>query len=120
VALGAALPHIRDGKLSALAVNSADRSAALPDVPAIREAGFSDAEYPFWLGIFLPAKTPRDIVDRLHSETLKALQEPKVKDKLASLGVEPMILTPSAFGAHVEREVAENATLVRTIRLKAQ
>jgi len=120
VALGAALPHIRDGKLSALAVNSADRSAALPDVPAIREAGFSDAEYPFWLGIFLPAKTPRDIVDRLHSETLKALQEPKVKDKLASLGVEPMILTPSAFGAHVEREIAENATLVRTIGLKAQ
>ncbi len=120
VALGAALPHIRDGKLSALAVNSADRSAALPDVPAIREAGFSDAEYPFWLGIFLPAKTPRDIVDRLHSETLKALQEPKVKDKLASLGVEPMILTPSAFGAHVEKEIAESATLVRTIGLKAQ
>ena len=120
VALGAALPHIRDGKLSALAVNSGDRSAALPDVPAIREAGFSDAEYPFWLGIFLPAKTPRDIVDRLHSETLKALQEPKVKDKLASLGVESMILTPSAFGAHVEREIAESATLVRTIGLKAQ
>jgi len=120
VALGAALPHIRDGKLSALAVNSADRSAALPDVPAIREAGFSDAEYPTWFGLFLPAKTPREIVDRLHRETLKALQEPKVKDKLASLGVEPMILTPSAFGAHVEREVAENATLVRTIRLKAQ
>jgi tripartite-type tricarboxylate transporter receptor subunit TctC len=120
VALGAALPHIRDGKLSALAVNSGDRSAALPDVPAIREAGFSDAEYPFWLGIFLPAKTPRDIVDRLHRETLKALQEPKVKDKLASLGVEPMILTPSAFGAHVEKEIAESATLVRTIGLKAQ
>ena len=92
VALGAALPHIRDGKLSALAVNSADRSAALPDVPAIREAGFSDAEYPTWFGLFLPAKTPREIVDRLHRETLKALQEPKVKDKLASLGVEPMIL----------------------------
>jgi len=120
VALGAALPHIRDGKLSALAVNSADRSAALPDVPAIREAGFSDAEYPTWFGLFLPAKTPREIVDRLHRETLKALQEPKVKDKLASLGVEPMILTPSAFGAHVEREIAENATLVRTIGLKAQ
>jgi tripartite-type tricarboxylate transporter receptor subunit TctC len=120
VALGAALPHIRDGKLSALAVNSADRSAALPDVPAIREAGFSDAEYPTWFGLFLPAKTPREIVDRLHRETLKALQEPKVKDRLASLGVEPMILTPSAFGAHVEREIAENATLVRTIGLKAQ
>lgn len=120
VALGAALPHIRDGKLSALAVNSADRSAALPDVPAIREAGFSDAEYPTWFGLFLPAKTPREIVDRLHRETLKALQEPKVKDRLASLGVEPMILTPSAFGAHVEKEIAESATLVRTIGLKAQ
>src|SRR4030095_12439388 len=79
MALGAPLPHIRDGKLSALAVNTAKRSSALPDVPTISEAGFANADYPFWIGIFQPAKTSRDIVDKLHRETLQALQAPKVR-----------------------------------------
>jgi tripartite-type tricarboxylate transporter receptor subunit TctC len=118
VGLGAALPHIWDGKLAALAVNSATRSSALPDVPTIRQAGFNDAEYPMWFGLFLPARTPRAIVDKLHSETLKALQEPKVRDKLAKLGVDPMVMTPTEFGALVEKEVAVNAELVKAIGLK--
>jgi tripartite-type tricarboxylate transporter receptor subunit TctC len=74
VAIGAALPLIRDGKLSALAVNSSKRSAALPEVPTTEEAGLNDAEYPTWFGLFLPAKTPREIVDKLNRETVKALQ----------------------------------------------
>jgi tripartite-type tricarboxylate transporter receptor subunit TctC len=118
VALGAALPHIRDGKLSALAVNGSARSAALPEVPTIQEAGFVDAENPTWLGLFLPAKTPRDIVDKLHRETLKALHEPKVRDKLAALGIDPMVMSPTEFGALVEREIATNAALVKAIGLK--
>ena len=120
VALGAALPHIRDGKLSALAVNGAARSTALPDVPTIHEAGFNNAEYPTWFGLFVPAKTPREIVDRLHRETLKALQEPKVKDRLAALGVDPMTLTPAEFDALVQKEIALNAALVKAIGLKPQ
>ena len=120
VALGAALPQIRDGKLAALAVNSARRSSALPEVPTLREAGFTDAEYPMWLGSFLPAKTPREIVDKLHRETLKALQEPKVRDKLAALGVDPMVMTPTEFDALVEKEIAINAALVKAIGLKPQ
>jgi tripartite-type tricarboxylate transporter receptor subunit TctC len=63
-----ALPLVKDGALTALVVNSAQRSAALPDVPTTAESGFNDAEYPFWIGTFLPAKTPRAIVDRLHDE----------------------------------------------------
>jgi tripartite-type tricarboxylate transporter receptor subunit TctC len=118
VGLGAALPHIRDGKLTALAVNSASRSSALPDVPTIREAGFKDAEYPMWFGLFLPAKTPRAIVDRLHRETVKALHVPKVRDKLAKLGVDPMLMTSTEFDALVEKEVAINAELVKAIGLK--
>jgi len=114
------LPQIQDGKLTALVVNGAKRSVTLPDVPTILEAGFDNAEYPFWLGMFLPAKTPRDIVDKLNRETLKALQEPKVRDKLATLGFDPMVMTPSEFAAHVEKEIAINEALVKATGIKAQ
>src|SRR5262245_286134 len=120
VALGAALPYIRDGKLSALAVNTAKRSIALPDVPTIAEAGFTNAEYPFWIGMFLPAKTSRDIVDKLHRETLQALQTPKVRDRLAALGVDPMVMTPSEFDALVKDEISINAALVKAVGVKPE
>ncbi len=112
------LPQIQDGKLAALAVNGDKRSAALPNVPTTLEASVADAEYPIWLGVFLPAKTPREIVDKLNRETLKALQEPKVRDKLTGLGFEPMIMTPAEFAAHVEKEIAVNAALVKAAGLK--
>jgi tripartite-type tricarboxylate transporter receptor subunit TctC len=118
--LGVVLPHVKEGKLVALVVNSAQRSSALPDVPTTSEAGFSNAEYPFWIGIFLPAKTPREIVEKLHDATLRALQAPKVKDKLATLGVDSMVMTPTEFDAHVEKEIALNMALVEAIGLKAQ
>jgi tripartite-type tricarboxylate transporter receptor subunit TctC len=118
--IGVVLPHVREGKLTALAVNGTKRSSLLPDVPTTQEAGFANAEYPFWLGIFLPAKTPRDIVDRLHRETLKALQEPKVRDKLAALGVETMVMTPAEFDAHVENDIAVNQALVKAIGFKPE
>jgi tripartite-type tricarboxylate transporter receptor subunit TctC len=92
----------------------------LPDVPTTLEAGFSNAEYPFWLGVFVPAKTPRDIVDRLHRETLKALQAPKVRDKLAALGIDPMVMTPTEFDTHIEKEIAVNAALVKAIGFQPQ
>ena len=114
------LPQVMEGKLAALAVNGAKRSASLPTVPTTAEAGIANAEFPIWLGMFLPAKTPRDIVDKLHRETLKALQEPAVRDKLAALGFDPMVMTPKEFDAHVEKEIAVNAALVKAIGLKSQ
>lgn len=116
--VGLVLPHVREGRLVALVVNGAKRSAALPDVPTTREAGFTNAEYPFWFGLFLPAKTPRDIVDKLHRETLTALQTPKVRDKLAALGVDPMVMTPKEFDAYVEKETAVSAALVKATGIK--
>jgi tripartite-type tricarboxylate transporter receptor subunit TctC len=74
------LPQIREGKLTALAVNGVKRSAALPDVPTLSEAGFANAEYPVWFGLFQPAKTPRNIVNKLHRETQSALQTATVRD----------------------------------------
>ena len=118
--VGVVAPRVQEGKLTALVVNGAKRSSLLPDVPTTLEAGFANAEYPFWLGVFVPAKTPRDIVDRLHRETLKALQEPKVRDKLAALGIDPMVMTPTEFDAHVEKEIAVNAALVKAIGLASR
>jgi tripartite-type tricarboxylate transporter receptor subunit TctC len=114
------LPNIREGKLRALAVNTAGRSAVQPDVPTLREAGFKDAEYPIWFGLFVPAKTPSDIVGRLNRETLNALQAPKVRDALAALGVDPMVMSPAEFGAYVESEISLNAGLAEKAGLKAQ
>jgi tripartite-type tricarboxylate transporter receptor subunit TctC len=116
--VGLVLPYVRDGTLVALAVNGAQRAAALPDVPTTLEAGFANAEYPIWLGIFLPAATPRRIVEKLHDETLKALQVSLVREKLAGLGVDPLIMTPHEFDAYVEKEIAVNAALVDMAGLK--
>jgi tripartite-type tricarboxylate transporter receptor subunit TctC len=113
-------PQIQEGKLTALAVTGTKRSTALPDVPTTLEAGFANSEYPVWFGLFLPAKTPRDIVDKLHRETQKALQTAQVRDRLAALGCDPMPMTPVEFDAHVEKEIALNAALIKAIGLKPE
>ena len=118
--VGLVLPQVREGKLAALVVNGSKRSAALPDVPTTLEAGFADAEYPIWFGLFLPAKTPREIVDKLNRETLKALQAPKVREKLAALGLDPMVMTPRSSTRYVQKEVALNAALVKAIGIKPE
>jgi tripartite-type tricarboxylate transporter receptor subunit TctC len=118
--VGLALPNIREGKLVPLVVNGSRRSAALPDVITTGEAGFADAEYPIWFGLFLPAATPRDVVDKLHRETLKALQSPKVAQRLQQMGVDPLPLAPREFDAYVERELAVNAALVKQAGLKPE
>ena len=114
------LPHIREGRLTALSVNTEKRSPALPDVPTLREAGIRNAEYPIWFALFAPAGTPREIVERLNREALGALQAPKVREKLAALGVDPMPMSPAEFAAYVEREVALNAALAQKAGLKAE
>jgi tripartite-type tricarboxylate transporter receptor subunit TctC len=118
--VGLVLPHVREGKLTALVVNGLHRSAALPDVPTTREAGFADAEYPIWFGLFVPAKTPREIVDKLNRETLKALQTPRLREKLAGLGLDPMVMTPDEFEAYVRKEIVLNAGLVKVAGVKPE
>ena len=118
--VGLVLPHVKDGKLAALAVNTSKRSTALPDVPTLAEAGFKNAEYPFWIGMFVPAETPREIVDKLHRETLNALLEAKVRDKLATLGVDPMVMTSQEFDAYVKEAIASDQALVKAIDLKIE
>ena len=116
----AALPHIREGKLLALAVGSSTRASSLPDVPTTLEAGFADSEYNFWIGMFVPAKTPRDVVTRLAAETQKALQDAELRAKLAKLGVDPMPMSSDEFQKRVGGEIAMNAALVKAVGIAPQ
>ena len=113
-----ALPLIRDGKLLALAVTTPNRSSALPDVPTSLEQGYANSDYTFWTGLFLPVKTPRAIIERMHQELQKVLAEPDMRKRLAQHGVDPMPITPAAFDAMVRSEVEANIALVKAAKLK--
>ena len=108
-----AMPFIKEGKLVALAVSSTKRASALPDVPTTVEAGFPDTDFDFWIGMAVPKKTPRDLVARIHQETVKGLEDASVQEKLAKLAVEPMIMTPEAFDARIAKEAALAVTLAK-------
>jgi tripartite-type tricarboxylate transporter receptor subunit TctC len=75
-------------------------------------------EYPFWIGMFLPAKTPRTIVDKLHDEAAKALATPKVRDKLITLGVDPVVMSPTEYHTFIEKQIAADAALVKAAGIK--
>ena len=113
------LPLLRDGKLRALAVSSSKRASALPDVPTTLESGFANSDFNFWIGMFVPSKTPPDVAAKLHQETVKALQTPSVRDKLAAMGGEPMTMTAGEFDAFIRDEIAMNAALVKAAGIKA-
>ena len=116
--IAVALPEIRDGRLVALAVSSKTRTSALPDVPTTLEAGFPNSDYALWLGLFMPAKTPRTIVDRLHQETTRALQMPGLRERLAALDVEPMTMAPAEFDAFIREDIVVQAGLAKAAGLK--
>jgi tripartite-type tricarboxylate transporter receptor subunit TctC len=116
----AALPFIRDGKLLALSVSSPTRASTLPDVPTTLESGYPNSAYRFWIGVFAPAKTPHDIVNKLNAEIQKALQETAVREKLAKLGVQPMAMTAEQFDKFAKDELAINAELAKAAGISAQ
>jgi len=101
----------------ALAVSTPKRAPALPNVPTVAEAGYPDAQYLFWGGLAVPAKTPRAIVERLHAETQKALAVPAVQERLATFGVEPMPMTADEFGKFYRDDVAAIVKLAKDVNL---
>jgi tripartite-type tricarboxylate transporter receptor subunit TctC len=117
--IAVAVSDIRDGRLLPLAVSGRERASALPDVPTTLEAGFANSDYALWLGVFVPVKTPRPIVDRLHDETVKALREPGLRSRLAALDVEPMAMSPSEFDGYIREEIATQGALAKAAGLKA-
>jgi tripartite-type tricarboxylate transporter receptor subunit TctC len=115
------LALINDGKLVALAVSAAKRTALKPDVPTTVEAGLpADSFYPFWSGLFLPAATPRDIVERFHAEVAAALRTPNVRAQLDKLGVEPLDMNLEQFGKFFRDDVEANLALVKAAHIPRQ
>jgi tripartite-type tricarboxylate transporter receptor subunit TctC len=113
-----AMPLIAGAKLQALAVASATRATALPDIPTTTEAGFANSDYEFWVAAFAPAATPRPIVNRLNQEILKALESPSVRERLRGMGGSPMPMSAQAFGEQFKREIGVNAGLVKAVGLQ--
>jgi len=118
--MSSSLPLIRDGKLMALAVSTASRSPALPDVPTTDEAGVAGSDYTFWVGMIVPSATPPAVVQRLHDEAVKALATPEVKERMTMLGAEPLTMTPSGFNAYIRTEMDAASRIARAASLKAQ
>ncbi|HEY2134238.1 MAG TPA: tripartite tricarboxylate transporter substrate-binding protein [Xanthobacteraceae bacterium] len=118
--LPVALPFIRDGKLLALAVGGSKRAAALPDVPTTLEAGVPNSDFDFWVGAFVPKQTSRDIVAKLHRETVAAIESAAIHDKLAKFGVEPMVMTPEDFDARIAREAGIAVALAKAANITSQ
>lgn len=112
--------QIKNGQLVALAVGSPKRAAALPDVPTTAEAGVPGSEFNFWIGMMAPAKTPKEIVDRLNAEVVKALATPEVKERFATLGADAWTLKPAEFDAYIANEIKSNAALVKAAGLQVQ
>jgi tripartite-type tricarboxylate transporter receptor subunit TctC len=111
-----ALNLIRAGKVRALAVSTAKRTDALPDVPTTAESGLKDAAYIFWNGLFFPAKTPADIIKRLHDETEKALAAASVQERLKKIGQEALpSMTPAEFEKYFHDDVRDTAKLMAAI-----
>jgi tripartite-type tricarboxylate transporter receptor subunit TctC len=116
---GTAVPMAREGTLRALAVTGAKRSAAMPDVPTVAEAGVPGYEFASWHGVFVPAGTPPAVVERLNAELNKIVADPTVRERMAALNIELVGGTSAAFGDFIKAEAGKIAELVRISGAKA-
>ena len=116
-ALPPTAPQVQGGKLRGLAVTSDKRSSALPDVPTMAEAGVTGQESETMQGIFLPAGTPKEIVDLLNREIAKAMAMPDVKEKCAQLGFDPVADKPDEFAAYIKKEVEKWAKVIKDAKI---
>ena len=118
--ISAALPFVRDGKLTALAVSTVKRSSVLPNVPTIAESGLPGFDYVLWVGLFAPTGTPAEIIDKIARDVRAVSQAADVKERFAALGAEPMPMSPAEFKQFVESEIADSAKVIKAAGIKAQ
>jgi tripartite-type tricarboxylate transporter receptor subunit TctC len=113
-------PHIKAGRLRALAVLARERSPLIPEVPTAAEAGLADFDVTTWYGILAPAGTPRPIIQRLNGELTNMMQAPEIKERLGALGTDPLTSTPEEFGAYIKQEIAKWGDVIRKAGLHAE
>lgn len=111
------LPHVRSSRLRALAVTSAKRSATLPEVPTVAEAGVPGFEFTGWLAILAPAGTPREIVGKVQGDIARLLATPELRDRFLGWGYEPVAGTPEAFAARLKADIARYASVIKEARI---
>jgi tripartite-type tricarboxylate transporter receptor subunit TctC len=114
------LPHVRSGRLRALAVTGGTRSPALPDVPTVQESGVGNYEVTLWLAVFAPAKTSKPIVDRLNREFTTAIAMPQVRDALIAQGLQPEPTSSTAFARYLTAEITKWTAVARKANLKPE
>ena len=115
-----ALSQIKAGKVRALAVTSAARSTSLPDVPTVAESGYKGFDVNTWYGLFMPAGTPKDIVEKVNGEVNRLLQKPEMKDAIHAQGAEPQAMTPQQFAALLQKDHADAKDIVSRAGLKME
>ena len=115
-----AIPHIKSGKINALAVTTSNRSKLVPDLPTVSEAGLKGFEANNWYGVVVPAKTPRPIVDRLNKEFTAVLNMPDIREILFKQGLDAAPSTPEAFGAYIKSETAKWAKVIKASGAKPE
>ncbi len=118
--ISAALPNVREGKLLALGVSTAKRSAALPNVPTIAESGLPGFDYNLWVGVFAPTGTPPEIVDKINKDVANLLRSAEIKERFANLGAESMPMSPAEFKNFVRAEIEDSGKVIRAAGIKAQ
>ena len=116
--LATALPLIREGQVRALLVSTPQRAPDLPDVPTPAESGLNSAESLIWFGVFMPAKTPSEIVEKFHAAGIKVLNDPRIVESLKKLGVDAMPMTPAQMDEFVKRETTSNLEVIKAAGIK--
>jgi len=116
--LATALPLIKEGRVRALVVSTPKRVVDLPDVPTPAEIGLKNAESAFWLGVFMPSKTPREIVEKFHAAGVKLLADTSMQESLKKLGIEPLPMSPAEMDQFVSHETAENLEVIKAAGIK--
>ena len=119
VPLSTALGQIKEGRIQALALAADRRSPQLPDLPTLAEAGLKDADFPFWVGMFVPSKSPAAARRRLHDETRRTMQQPEVRERLMKLGAEIVLMTPEEADAYVKAQAEVSAAIVKAANIRA-
>ncbi len=117
---GALLPHVRAGRMRALAVSSGKRFSAAPDLPTVAEAGVPGFDVSSWYALFAPAKTPPEIVRKMNADAVAVLREPQIRQRLESLGLEVVGSTPEALGAFLKAEMAKWEPVIKAAGIVAQ